>query len=49
MQPIVDAGQVVASLGAREIPREQFLQIVAESASQPAPDWRSVDIGFPTV
>jgi leucyl/phenylalanyl-tRNA--protein transferase len=39
----------LASLGAREIPREQFLQIVAESASQPAPDWRSVDIGFPTV
>ena len=37
----------LASLGAREIPREQFLQIVSRMTSMPAPDWGSLTIALP--
>ena len=37
----------LASLGAREIPREQFLQIVSDMTSMTAPDWGSMPIALP--
>ena len=37
----------LASLGAREIPREQFLQIVSFMTSLTAPDWGSLPIALP--
>ncbi|MFO1197000.1 MAG: leucyl/phenylalanyl-tRNA--protein transferase [Burkholderiaceae bacterium] len=37
----------LASLGAREIDRDQFLQIVSQLTAQPAPDWRSLRIEIP--
>jgi len=37
----------LASLGAREISRANFLDEVAALARQPAPDWRSIGIEFP--
>ena len=37
----------LASLGAREIDRERFLQYVVELSSQPPPDWTGVQIGLP--
>jgi leucyl/phenylalanyl-tRNA--protein transferase len=37
----------LASLGAREVPREQFLQIVSRMTSMPAPDWGSLTIVLP--
>ena len=37
----------LASLGAREIPRETFLAEVAELVRQPGPDWRVIGIELP--
>ncbi len=37
----------LASLGAREIDRDPFLQIVSQLTAQPAPDWRSLRIEIP--
>ena len=37
----------LASLGAREIPREEFLQIVSVMTSMTAPDWGSLKIALP--
>jgi len=37
----------LASLGAREIDRDQFLQSVSQLTAQPAPDWRSLRIEIP--
>jgi len=37
----------LASLGAREIDRHQFLQIVSQMTALPAPDWRSLSIEIP--
>jgi leucyl/phenylalanyl-tRNA---protein transferase len=39
----------LASLGAREISRAEFLQRVACSTALPAPDWATMSIGFPDV
>jgi leucyl/phenylalanyl-tRNA---protein transferase len=39
----------LASLGAREIPRAEFLERVARSTALPAPDWATMSIGFPEV
>lgn len=47
---VIDCQQTtahLASLGAREIPREQFLQIVSRMTSMPAPDWGSLNIALP--
>jgi len=37
----------LASLGAREIDRSVFLQLVSELTEQPAPDWTAFRIGIP--
>ena len=37
----------LASLGAREISRDQFLRIVTRMTSMPAPDWGSLTIALP--
>lgn len=37
----------LASLGAREIPREDFLVEIAELTRLPGPDWRAIAIGLP--
>lgn len=50
--PMIDCQQAtahLASLGAREIPRAEFLDGVARSTALPAPDWRTMSIGFPDV
>ncbi len=47
---VIDCQQTTAhlsSLGAREIPREEFLQIVSRMTSMPAPDWGSLNIALP--
>ncbi len=37
----------LASLGAFEIPRSQFVESLSSLVDQPAPDWRAVEIGLP--
>ena len=49
---IIDCQQAtghLASLGAREIPRERFLLLIADLAAAPGPDWRCAAIEFPDV
>lgn len=48
--PVIDCQQAtphLASLGAREIPRASFLQLVREHTRQVAPDWRAMAIELP--
>lgn len=48
--PVIDCQQAtahLASLGAREVPRASFLRLVHEHTSEPSPDWRTMNIGFP--
>lgn len=37
----------LASLGAREIPRSAFLEIIGKQTSMPTPDWSSLSISLP--
>ena len=37
----------LASLGAREIPRREFLVLLARLTAQPAADWDALPIGLP--
>ena len=49
---VIDCQQAtahLASLGARAIPRESFLEHVTRLAAQPAPDWDRVSVSFPDV
>jgi leucyl/phenylalanyl-tRNA--protein transferase len=49
---VIDCQQAtahLASLGARAIPRESFLEHVTRLAAQPAPDWDRVSLSFPDV
>ncbi|MFA7504051.1 MAG: leucyl/phenylalanyl-tRNA--protein transferase [Burkholderiaceae bacterium] len=48
--PVIDCQQAtahLASLGAREIPRSAFVQLVREQTRQSAPDWREMVIELP--
>jgi leucyl/phenylalanyl-tRNA--protein transferase len=48
--PVIDCQQATAhlsSLGAREIPRADFLRLVRECTRQAAPDWRAMAIELP--
>jgi leucyl/phenylalanyl-tRNA--protein transferase len=48
--PMIDCQQAtphLASLGAREIPRASFLELVRELTGQAAPDWRAMAIELP--
>jgi len=48
--PVIDCQQAtphLASLGAREIPRVSFLELVRELTRQAAPDWRAMAIELP--
>ena len=47
---VIDCQQAtshLASLGAREIPRDVFLDRVAVLVAQPPPDWTAMEIDFP--
>jgi len=49
---VIDCQQAtshLASLGAREVPRDAFLGRVARQSGQPGPDWRSLRVAFPEV
>lgn len=49
---VIDCQQAtghLASLGARAIPRDQFIRHVTRLSAQPAPDWAAVQVGFPDV
>ncbi len=37
----------LASLGAREVPRAEFLERIGELVRQPGPDWRALSIDLP--
>lgn len=39
----------LASLGAREIPRDEFLAGIARLTAQPSPDWTAMSMEFPDV
>jgi leucyl/phenylalanyl-tRNA--protein transferase len=39
----------LASLGAREIPRDEFLAGIARLTAQPGPDWSAMPMEFPDV
>jgi leucyl/phenylalanyl-tRNA---protein transferase len=50
--PVIDCQQAtmhLASLGAREIGREAFIEMVARHTAKAPPDWGSMPIGFPDV
>lgn len=50
--PVIDCQQAtehLASLGAREISREAFLDQVTRSTARPAPDWHSIRLELPDV
>jgi len=49
---VIDCQQAtahLASIGAREVPRDAFLDTVARLAAQPGPDWKQLRVAFPEV
>lgn len=49
---VIDCQQAtshLASMGAREVPREAFLATVVQLTAQPGPDWRALRVALPEV